>query len=137
MSIVCYLFMSVSFLLMPADIFSDKVYAENIVWFSGSCFWVFLLIGVILQIVLAVRYKKSAKNQKSECRVGIISFLKNPFGIAADIILVISIIGFVVSMIVTNSRGYICYIFISLLVFSFSTHCVLNGKVYCNIKGYK
>lgn len=134
-SVLSFLMLAVSFLLMPieSENTQDKISATALV--AGVMFWVSIVIGVATQVVLSARRKKwysenRIKTDKKEQKIGLISFFKNIYSIIADIASAISLIGLVVAMIVTHSTGYICYVFVSAFIFSFSMHCILNGKVF-------
>lgn len=99
---------------------------------SGVMFWVGLIIGCTMQIILIKKYRKAIsrnKRHKSE-KIGLISFFKNKIAIIFDILFIISIIGFIVEIVFTDMTPYICYITLSLLIFSFIMHCILNGKIF-------
>lgn len=132
-SIICYLLMSLSFLLMPADFFLDEKKADLCVRIAGISFWIFLLLGIATQVILFVRLRKNQPQSSRKQRIGLLSFFQNIGGIIADSVTVLSFVGVVISMLVTDSRGYICYVFLSLFVFSFCMHCVLNGKTFYHI----
>ena len=144
-SILCFLVMSLMFLLMPL---------EEETFVTGIVFWAGLLGGSVLQVIVnALRkafFKRndiSYKNAKKS-RAGILRIFSNRLAMIADITCGVALLATVVSMIVTRGYGYICYVFISLTVFSFALHCIFNGKNFdfilnkskiCNIldKRYK
>lgn len=134
-SILCFLLLAVSFLLMPLE---GKTISANVSVYSliaGLTFWLSLIGGTVTQCILAKQRKKwfskhHIKRVKHSDKIGLISFMKNIYAVVADILVAISIIGLVISVIATQSTGYACYVFVSLLVFSFSMHCILNGKIY-------
>ena len=124
-SLVFYLVMSLTFLFMPL---------EEETFFSGYVFWAGLLGGIVTQILLNAQRKAffrrnhiSYKNSKKS-RVGILRFFANRPAMIADIVCGAALLGTVVSMIVTKGYGYVCYVFISLTVFSFILHCIFNGR---------
>lgn len=129
-SIICYLLMSLSFLAMPANILPNGWSEELCMRIAGISFWSFLLLGIVSQVVCSVRRRRWG-GQKH--RVGLICFFQNKWAAVADVAMFLSLIGLVVAMIATDSRGYLCYIFISLFVFSFCMHCICNGKNFNHI----
>ncbi len=124
LSVVGFLLVSVSFLLMPLNSDSSE---PNV--FVGVLFWCSLLIGIVSQVILTLRVKRTEHNNSGR-RLGLLMFFQNPYAIISDIVLIISIIGFTVTMIVTNGLHYSCYIFLAMTVFFFSMHCIFNGKNY-------
>lgn len=139
LSILCFLVMSVSFLLMPFG--SSTANGDGALgnWLPGVMFWTFLLAGVVIQVILAIhrrRYLTQYGRDRGRQSVlpGVFSFFRNVPGILADISTVVGILGFILSMIATHAMGYICYIFLAFCVFSFCLHCIFNGKIYHFVK---
>lgn len=129
-SVVCFFLMSVDFLIMPIGNNVEK----NMRWFevlTGILFWLPLIIGVVLQVILSLNYKKNInKNMTDNKQFGAISFFKNKIAAVFDVISVISFIAFITMLIFTSATSYFCYILISLFAFSFCMHCILNGKIF-------
>ncbi len=141
LSILSFFILSVSFLLMPIRM----VVVNRIM---GVVFWISLLCGILTQILLSrgisrerKKKEKALENGQSSLlkepkekrgrifgNIGIFSFLRNPIAMLADLLLAVSFLGFLLVMLFTNKSGYICFIFIALLIFSFSMHCIWNGK---------
>lgn len=124
LSAIGFFVMSASFLLMPFVDNSNGVNAFGMT--VGLMFWLGLLIGICMQILIAASKKSIKKNQ----RIGLCSFMRNIYGSIADIVFIVSIVMLVIGIILTNQSGYICYIAISMLTFSFCMHCILNGKIF-------
>lgn len=132
-SIGCFFLMSVSFLLMPIDFATRGSQIFNLL--IGIMFWTFLVAGLVIQFILnKIRknwfIRNRIRSSQFRSKVGLISFVRNLPACIADGILAVSLIGLIISVIATNGIGYVCYIFMALLVFSFCMHCILNGKIY-------
>lgn len=129
-SVVCFFLMSADFLIMPIGNNIEK----NMGWFeilTGILFWLPLIAGVVLQVILSLNYKKNFnKNIVDNKLFGAISFFKNKIAAVFDVISVISLITFIAMLTFTSATSYFCYILISLFAFSFCMHCVLNGKIF-------
>ena len=129
-SITSYFLFSISFLLIPAE----NKYLQIA---AGVMFWLFMLLGIVSQILLAIMFRRSCFKNKEwraqKQRVGLFAIGKNIFAIVADIVLLISAVVFTVLMIFTRGTGYISYVMLTLFVFAFCMHCILNGKVYSYI----
>ena len=131
------LVLSASFLLMPLDLITSSVRRSSLV--AGILFWVSLAATLITAGWLARIYRRwrsklpDAVSSGLPKLPGIIRFFRNPLALAADIVMLISLIGLIASLIATDASGYICYIFIALFVFSFCMHCMLNGKIYYSL----
>lgn len=132
-SIGSFFLMSVSFLLMPIDFAAKGLQFFNLL--IGIMFWAFLILGIVTQVILGqIRKNWFIRNRirrfQFRSKVGLVSFAQNLPACIADGIFLVSLIGLIISVIVTNGIGYACYIFMALLVFSFCMHCILNGKIY-------
>jgi len=125
--------LAVSFLLMPL---------EGVGILPGILFWVGLLTGTVLQIVLnAHRKKVFAKHnikritmQKQRC--GLLSFASNLPAAVADGVMLLSLVATVLTFVLTKGIGYLCYVCLAVLVLSFSLHCILNGTNYVYVSNY-
>lgn len=134
-SIGSFLLMALSFLVMPLKMPNIEQRILNII--IGSMFWGFLIIGVAIQVILAQRRKAWIRRNHLRrnrnflyAKVGIIEFAQNIFGCIADLILGLSLIFLIIALVLTRSVGYVCYIAISVSVFAFCLHCILNGKIF-------
>lgn len=125
-----FLLVSVSFLLMPM---------ESMGIIPGLLFWGGLVIGIAFQIVLEVRRRaffttynvKREKMQKPHN--GFLTFGSNRAATIADIALAASAAATILAFIITKGSGYLCYIFIAIMLLSFFLHCILNGRNYFHI----
>lgn len=138
LSIFFFLMFAVSFLLMPlgSETPTENISAYTMV--AGLMFWISIIMGIVTQCVLAHRRRSwyvihRIRKVRTTQKVGLISFFKNSYAIVADVVTILSLIGLVIAMIATQGTGYVCYVLVSLFVFSFSMHCILNGKVFYHI----
>ncbi|MGN1319887.1 MAG: hypothetical protein ACI4U6_02090 [Acutalibacteraceae bacterium] len=134
-SIISFLLLSISFLLMPIESNNATEGVSIITILSGAIFWISIVCGIVTQAVLSHRIKSwlasnRIRNGRLARKCGVISFFKNPFAVAADIAMIVGLIGLVITIILTHGIGYTCYVFLALFVFSFSMHCILNGKIF-------
>ena len=135
LSVISFALLSASFLLMSADSGDAEKGLSTMALMAGILFWVSLVFAIVTQVVLSHRRKawflsNKIRKKRFSHKMGAISFFKNLYAVIADVATVICIIGLVVSVILTDATGYACYVFVSLLVFSFSMHCILNGNIY-------
>lgn len=137
-SIFFFFMLSVSFLLMPlgSETPTESISLYTLV--AGLMFWISIVMGIVTQCVLAYRRKDwyvihRIRKARASQKIGFVSFFKNTYAAIADVVAIFSLIGLVIAMIATHGSGYICYVFVSLFVFSFSMHCILNGKVFYHI----
>lgn len=123
--------LSISFMLMPV---------EGLGLVPGILFWGGFAIGVALQVILEIRRNSlfAKYNVKRETmqkpRNGLLSFGSNRIATVADGFLITGVVATALTFILNKGTGYLCYVCLSVLVFSFCMHCVLNGRIYIYIK---
>ncbi len=136
-SLVSFLLVAVSLTAMAfgGSATSSEISIVSII--CGICFWSFLIIGIIFQIVLSKKinkwkskYYRIRRSMRISPKIGIISLFKTPFGIVSDILFLLSLITFVVAYCLTDGISIICYLSLSIIFFSFCSHCIFNGKNY-------
>lgn len=99
-------------------------------------FWIFLLIGIVGQIILSIQIKiwekKYSQSQrlKDTLRPGIIAFFRSFPGILSDGAFLLALIIFIIAHIATDGTGIVCYICVSVMFLAFCLHCIFNGKNY-------
>ena len=129
-SLASFGIMSVSFLLMPV---------EQLGVFPGLLFWLGLVLGVAMQIVLenkrkAFFAKYNVKNTKKQRpRNGLLTFGANKVALVVDCIMAVAFIATILAFVITKGVGYLCYVCLAVLVWSFCGHCILNGRNYFHI----
>lgn len=129
-SVFGFALLAVSFLLMPLD---EQLMPQNPrIWniVTGSWFWISLAAGSTAQIMLWKSWKKNSEKSAGGQRPGVFRFFQNRAAAVADVIWIGSLIGEVVCMFSQDIAEYSSFVFLSLCVFSFSMHCILNGRIY-------
>lgn len=139
LSLILKFLFAVSFLLMPpASDISLNEGKQGFLYFVGTLFWVSLIFSQITMIFVTLKRKKYFKDkEKKELprMPAILTFFYSKEAKIADILMFISIVGFIVSIILTDS--YLIYVFLFLSVLMIQIHCVLNGKNLIYIKEIK
>ena len=127
------LFSAVSSLTLLSCIFLQN--AENIGKYfivgGATVFWLGLFFEQFFlwrANNLRRKIEDTHKLGKAHGRPGIISFFQNPVGAVSDILLFVSLICLLIFMKLRIGENAVQFIFITLLVFSFRFHCILNGK---------
>lgn len=122
--------MSLSFLLMYRDIMYIGVPPRTII--AGIAFWGMLIVGVVAQLMLYISMREPIKSDFStkKRKIGLICFFSNRYAAIADLLMMVSAIILIISFIFTDASNYFNYIILSVFVFSFSMHCVLNGRKF-------
>ena len=138
-SLIFKFLFAASFLLMPpASDISLNDGKQGFLYFVGVLFWVSLIISQITMIVVTIQQKKYYKGKDTKDLPGkpaIITFFYTKEAKIADILMCVSIVGFILSTILTDS--YLIYVFLFLSVLMIQIHCVLNGKNLIYLKEIK
>lgn len=130
LSIGAFGIMSISFLLMPM---------EQISILAGGIFWLALLTGLILQVILEIRRRdffaryRVRRQQMQRKRNGLLTFGANRIARMADTVLALSVICLILAFWLTRGTSYLCYILIAITAFSLCMHCVFNGRIYFHV----
>lgn len=129
--------MSASVFLMP---FGIKMADESMMltYISGILFWIGLLGTIAMAVHITLSRRRSqgfAKTHPNHKRLGLIHFFQNMPAFICDILMFISLIGFIITRIWVGTTIW-PFIFLSILVFTFGMHCMLNGSnyIYINYK---
>lgn len=129
---ILFLFiLSVSFFLMPFCISSNGE-TNSMVYIIGFLFWAGV-IGVVITVLIINASRKSDtdfnESHSDLKQLGAIHFFKNRPAMIADISMMISLAGFIITM-ALSGNSVLRFLFISLFVFTFGMHCMLNGLNY-------
>lgn len=129
--ILCYLLLAVSILLMAMDIPPTSALR----WVPGGLFWISLLGGLSVQIVLTRRrhqwyHSGAARRGRFSRGIGMLMFFKNRYAAVADLTAIISLCALVISLWLTRGYGFASYLCMAVFVFAFSMHGILNGKIF-------
>ena len=122
--------MSLSLLFMYQDILYIGMPIREVI--ASIVFWVMLLIGILVQIMLYISMRESIKSDfaTKKRKIGLICLFSNRYADVADLLMIVSMIILIISFILTDASNYFNYIILSVFVFSFSMHCVLNGRKF-------
>lgn len=123
--------LSISVFLMPIGIeIADRT--RILTYLSGVMFWVSLFGTISIALFINYKRKKSkefANDASGSKRWGIIHFFQNKPAIISDVLLFVSLIGFIITRILSETTIF-PVVFLSLFIFSFGMHCMLNGSNY-------
>ena len=99
---------------------------------ASIVFWVMLIIGIAAQIMLYIIMRESIKSDftTKKRKIGLICCFSNRYAAVADLLMIVSAVILTVSFIFTDASNYFNYIILSVFVFSFSMHCILNGRKF-------
>lgn len=131
--------LSLAFFFMP---FVNQKSEETMIplQITGICFWIGIM-GVIISTVFLNRIRKKdstfIQKKKNVFLVGALCFFQNIYGMIADVLVLVTGIGFVIVINLTSNL-YVQFSFLALLIFSLGMHCMLNGICYkyvCSKRG--
>lgn len=130
LSFACLTITALTFLWMP---FIQEKRAGLVI--TGIVFWGTLIAGCVL-IYLANKkriqavYKLNIRSKYTSSRIGLFKFFSNIPAIIADSVLVSSLILALIVALSKLKETYMPYFILFLLLFSLSSHCLFNGKIY-------
>lgn len=130
-SIMGFLMMSVSFMLLPV---------EAIKILPGVLFWLGSCVGLVSQVALEIRRRKHMKTaqsnlkRKQKRKIGLIVFCSNKPARITDAIMILSVVTTILVFVFTKGFGYICNLCIAITAFSVCLHCILNGRIYFHLQ---
>lgn len=116
--------------------FNGNFFQIFIAYFSGVLFWLFLIVGYVLLFIISRDRKNTSeinyvnKKDKKWKTVGIINFFSNTKAKEADIFMIIFLICLILCLVIPIFDNNIAMIILSLFLFCFHLHCILNGINY-------
>ncbi len=139
LSFACLTITALTFLWMP---FIQGKRAGLVI--TGIVFWGTLIAGCVL-IYLANKkriqavYKLNIRFKYASPKIGLFKFFSNIPAIIADSALASSLILALIVALSKLKETYMPYFILFLLLFSLSSHCLFNGKVYrfINVKQFR
>ena len=126
--------LSVSVFIMPIG-FKTEDKSMILTYISGTLFWIGLLGTIVMAIWITLSRRQSqgfAKIHPNHNRLGLIHFFQNKPALICDIMMFVSLFGFIITRILVGTTIW-PFIFLSILIFSFGMHCMLNGSNYIYI----
>jgi hypothetical protein len=129
LSIIFFSLGSVSILFMPLSLRYANSSGKVTLIINGLVFWLSFIMGYIMAWLAGKEHKARYGNPKAR-RAGMFRVFSNPYAKAADILTVISFVGFAGMLIFGVSSSYVCIILLFLFVLSIHMHALLNGLVF-------
>lgn len=129
----------VSFVIFSANIVgmyteADIRYESKVNVVSGVVFWATLLVCIFSLIFMYVSELKWCHKHGFEKKKGrkpaVICFFSNKFAAVADVMLIISVVGLLITLSINGETGLTNFIITATVIFSFWMHCLLNSVVF-------
>lgn len=124
--------------------FTDKLNGENIynmvLYINAAVFWLSLILFIMISCMINRNRKKDnkrGKHRRKSHRVGLVNFFQNKPAIIMDCIMILSIVLLIILTKINIQEIFWAFCNISILIFSFGMHCILNGINYSYIKDKK
>lgn len=132
-AVLMLLIVSTSILLMPFSGKQALLGAEKYIYYTGLMFWISLVLAYIFIGALLITGKKemSAKGKTMKKGLpGILRFFSNSLAKKTDILFIISVIAFLLCIFTKQITSYITCILMSIMIFLFHMHGIINSKVF-------
>ncbi len=134
--IIFWAIFSLSFVFMPSAVNAMYNGTNGLLYFVGVSFWLGLIVAIVSIMLINIARKRDAKfreKYKGLKQFGLVNFFKNKIARIFDIVVAVSFLVNIVIRIV-NVNQTLIFIGISIFIFSFGMHCILNGVNYIYIK---
>ena len=129
--------LSQSILCMPLTSQASNSIASYI---NATVFW-FSIIWLFAASVVLCRIRRknyvTKRGFKKRTKLGLTHFFQNRQATIIDIIMLISLVGFIALVIWAPTQQLPGFILLALMVFSFGMHCILNGTNYVYVMEHK
>lgn len=132
LSVLCLLLSSAAVILIPFVTFDQTKGKPLYAYLTGAAIWGFMLLGYGLFIGLACATKQHRK--KGDKTWGIFRVFSNPEATAADLLLLLSLIAFVLLCVLRYQNSLLVCSTLAVLLLSLHLHGLLNGRVYQSIR---
>lgn len=130
--------LSASFLLMPL-VNGVNTGSSTPMYLVGALFWAGLIATIVVAVHIHRACKRSVafnKHNRQRKRWGLTHFFQNKKALVADVTMLLSLVAWIIAGF-TTANVWVHFPLISLLVFSFGMHCMLNGINYSYLEYQK
>ncbi len=127
-----------AWLLSPFGNYRGNALAVFFAVLVGVLFWLGLLAGIVLIMMINSHRKKSAgARAKLSGRPGAFRFFSNRRAMIADIAMIVFLVVLIIMSFVSNKAQSMFMVVFAFFLFSIYMHCVLNGTNYQYIMSKK
>lgn len=139
-SIICILLGSLQIVFIPFVSYDGPVIRSIISYFISGCLWGFLIAGYIF-LGISNRFRKISqtahgygKLRRYRLRPGLFNFNTSAEATFFGALTIISFISTVILSIFCAEKLFLASISASIFVFTFQMRCILNGRIYIDLK---
>ncbi|MBS6194852.1 MAG: hypothetical protein KH828_04660 [Clostridiales bacterium] len=131
-SAAAYLLPALSVFLLPISRKQDSSGLTTAGYLTGAVFWTGILLGVVFFSVSwrKVRVNHDYQKWKKKRNPGVAAFFRTRGGIIADSCFILSFSALILSDYILGLPTVVVLVFMSLTLYSFCLHFLLNGRVY-------
>ena len=130
-----YAMVTLSVLILPLSGIGNETAAQVFGYLVGILFWLGILLGTISYIRLfrqmkpAITKGNNEKKQTEKIPAGL-RFFHNKYGRAADICLIVGIIGSIAAIVLEEQVPWMQWVFMVVLITAVWMHFLLNGITF-------
>lgn len=125
-------FISVSFMMLGSFLIMLSLLVDyntagiksKLSYFASFMFWLFIISAWVMQFI---SYKSIKEHVAYKSRPAVIKFFSNKFAVIADTAMIILLV-LTFTFFVINKNEVLQVLLLSLFIFAFQLHIVLNGK---------
>lgn len=140
LSICCIFLSSLQISLIPLVSYGQSIRQNIISYTISGCLWGFLIAGYIF--LRKTQYYRCIAQQKSGFRrlrkyhlnIGLLNFITSIEAAIFDGLAILSLIATILTSIFWNEVKFAVSICAALFVFTFQMRCILNGRIYIDLK---
>lgn len=143
---ICIFLITVSsfmIMLVPFADYSGNTFKRVLTITICILFWGCLLSGYVIffltnkmRLDIRKRYRQQ-RMRHYRLRYGALNFFKNTEAMFFDAVLIASAIVLILLLIMKVQNDWLLAAVITLFIYSFQMHCILNGKIYIDIRLFK
>lgn len=140
LSICCIFLSSLQIALIPFVSYGQSVRQNIISYAISGCLWVFLITGYIF-LRKTQYYRRMAQRRyclgrirRYRLNVGLLNFNTSLEADLFDGLAILSLIAIILTSIFWNETRFAVSISAALFVFAFQMRCILNGRIYIDLK---
>lgn len=130
-----YAMVTLSVLVLPLSGIGNQAAAQMFGYLVGILFWLGILLGTVFYINLSRKMKSvitkrnSKKKQTKKIPSGL-RFFHNKYGRAADICLIVGLIGSIAAIVLEKQVPWMQWVFMVVLITAVWMHFLLNGITF-------